>query len=102
MNRADYARMVEQCSRQVDAMQPGPERDALIEKTRQYQSYAKMQKLGRVEGATTTRLICSGPVSGEQLGTDGDELQVGRGSTKWLCSTKFMGSEDAAQRSRPR
>jgi hypothetical protein len=43
MNQADYARMAEQCSRQADAMPPGTERDALIEKTRQYQSYAKMQ-----------------------------------------------------------
>jgi hypothetical protein len=42
MNPADYARMAEECSRQADAMQPSRERDALIEKARQYASYAKM------------------------------------------------------------
>jgi hypothetical protein len=42
MNPADYARMAEECSRQADAMRPGPERDALIERARQYRSYAKM------------------------------------------------------------
>jgi hypothetical protein len=42
MNPADYARMAEECSRQPDAMQPSRERDALMEKARQYASYAKM------------------------------------------------------------
>jgi hypothetical protein len=42
MNPADYARMAEECSRQADAMSPGLERDALMEKARQYRSYAKM------------------------------------------------------------
>jgi hypothetical protein len=42
MNPADYARMAEECARQADAMPPGPERDALMEKIRQYRSYAKM------------------------------------------------------------
>ena len=42
MNSADYARMVEECSRQAETMRPGPERDALLEKVRQYRSYAKM------------------------------------------------------------
>jgi hypothetical protein len=42
MNPADHAGMAEECSRQADAMQPGPERDALIERARQYRSYAKM------------------------------------------------------------
>jgi hypothetical protein len=42
MNPADYARMAGECSRQADAMRPSPERDALMEKARQYVSYAKM------------------------------------------------------------
>ena len=42
MNPADYARMAEECSRQADAMRPSRERDALMEKARQYASYAKM------------------------------------------------------------
>ena len=42
MKAADYARMAEECSRQADAMPPSPERDALIEKVRQYRSYAKV------------------------------------------------------------
>jgi hypothetical protein len=42
MKAADYARMAEECSQQADAMPPCPERDALIEKVRQYRSYAKM------------------------------------------------------------
>ena len=42
MKATDYARMAEECSRQADAMPPSPERDALIEKVRQYRSYAKM------------------------------------------------------------
>jgi hypothetical protein len=42
MKAADYARMAEECSRQADVMPPSPERDALIEKARQYRSYAKM------------------------------------------------------------
>jgi hypothetical protein len=42
MNPADYARMADECSRQADAMRPGPERDALMEKARLYRSYAKM------------------------------------------------------------
>jgi hypothetical protein len=32
MKPADYARMAEECSRQADAMRPGTERDALMEK----------------------------------------------------------------------
>ena len=43
MKAADYARMAEECSRQADAMLPGVERDALIEKARQYRSYAKIE-----------------------------------------------------------
>ena len=43
MKAADYARMAEECSRQGDAMPPGVERDALIEKARQYRSYAKIE-----------------------------------------------------------
>jgi hypothetical protein len=43
MKAADYARMAEECSRQADAMPPGVERDALIEKARQYRSYAKIE-----------------------------------------------------------
>jgi hypothetical protein len=42
MGPADYARMAEECARQADAMRPGPERDALKEKARQYRSYARM------------------------------------------------------------
>ena len=42
MKPADYARMAEECSRQADAMRPGTERDALMEKARLYRSYAKM------------------------------------------------------------
>jgi len=42
MKQTDYARMAEQCSRQADVMQPGQERDTLMEKVRQYRSYAKM------------------------------------------------------------
>ena len=42
MNPADYARIAEECSRQADAMRLGPERDALMEKARQYRSYAKV------------------------------------------------------------
>jgi hypothetical protein len=36
-------RLAENYSLQADAMQPGPERDALITKARQYQSSAKME-----------------------------------------------------------
>jgi hypothetical protein len=43
MKPADYARMAEECSRQADVMRPGPERDAQMEKARQYWSYAKME-----------------------------------------------------------
>jgi hypothetical protein len=43
MKSTDYARMAEECSRQADSMQPGPERDILMEKVRQYRSYAKME-----------------------------------------------------------
>ncbi|MBR1151651.1 hypothetical protein [Bradyrhizobium sp. JYMT SZCCT0428] len=42
MKAADYARMAEECSRQADALPPSPELDVLIEKARQYRSYAKM------------------------------------------------------------
>lgn len=42
MKPADYARMAEECSRQADAMRPGTERDALMEKARLYRSYARM------------------------------------------------------------
>jgi len=42
VNPADYARMAEECSRQADAMRPGTERDALMEKARLYRSYARM------------------------------------------------------------
>jgi hypothetical protein len=42
MKPADYARMAKECLRQADVMWPGPERDALMEKVRQYRSYAKM------------------------------------------------------------
>jgi hypothetical protein len=42
MNPADYARMAEEWSRRADAMPPGPDRDALMDKARQYRSYAKM------------------------------------------------------------
>jgi hypothetical protein len=38
MNPAEYARMAEE----ADAMRPSRERDALMEKARQYASYAKM------------------------------------------------------------
>ena len=44
MKAADYARMAEECSRQAErGMLPGVERDALIEKARQYRSYAKIE-----------------------------------------------------------
>jgi hypothetical protein len=43
MKQSDYARLAENYSLQADAMQPGPERDALITKARQYQSSAKME-----------------------------------------------------------
>jgi hypothetical protein len=43
MKAADYARMAEECSRQADEMPPGVERDALLEKARQYRSYAKIE-----------------------------------------------------------
>lgn len=42
VNPADYARMAEECSRQADAMRPGTERDALMEKARLYRSYARL------------------------------------------------------------
>jgi hypothetical protein len=42
MNPADYARMAEECSRQADAMRPSRERDALMEKARQYASVARL------------------------------------------------------------
>jgi hypothetical protein len=42
MKQTDYARMAEECLRQADVMRPGPERDTLLEKVRQYRSYAKM------------------------------------------------------------
>jgi hypothetical protein len=32
MKQRDYERLAEQCSAQADAMQPGPERDALLER----------------------------------------------------------------------
>jgi hypothetical protein len=43
MKRRDYERLAEQSSVQADAMRPGPERDALLAKARQYRSYAKME-----------------------------------------------------------
>jgi hypothetical protein len=43
MKQLDYARLAEDCSKQADAMQPGPERDALIAKAKQYRSSAKME-----------------------------------------------------------
>jgi hypothetical protein len=43
MRQRDYERLAEQCSVQADVMQPGPERDALLIKARQYRSYAKME-----------------------------------------------------------
>jgi hypothetical protein len=43
MKQLDYARLAEDCSRQADVMKPGPERDALIAKAKQYRSYAKME-----------------------------------------------------------
>jgi hypothetical protein len=43
MKQVDYERMAEQCALQADAMQPGPERDAMIAKAKQYRSYAKME-----------------------------------------------------------
>jgi hypothetical protein len=43
MKQRDYERLAEQCSAQADAMQPGPERDALLAKARQYRSDAKME-----------------------------------------------------------
>jgi hypothetical protein len=42
MNPDDYARMAEDYLLQADAMKPGPERDALIAKARQYKSYANV------------------------------------------------------------
>jgi hypothetical protein len=42
MKPDDYARMVEKCLLQADAMKPGPERDALISKAKQYSSYANV------------------------------------------------------------
>jgi hypothetical protein len=49
MKAADYARMAEVCSRQADVMPPSPERDALIEKARQYRSL----------DASTAAILCS-------------------------------------------
>jgi hypothetical protein len=43
MKQLDYARLAEDCSKQADAMKPGPARDALIAKAKQYRSYAKME-----------------------------------------------------------
>jgi hypothetical protein len=43
MRQCDYERLAEQCSAEADAMPPGPERDALLAKARQYRSYAKME-----------------------------------------------------------
>jgi hypothetical protein len=43
MKQRDYERLAEQCSAQANAMQPGPERDDLIKKARQYRIYAKME-----------------------------------------------------------
>jgi hypothetical protein len=40
MKPDDYARMVEDYLVQAAAMKPGPERDALIAKAKQYSSYA--------------------------------------------------------------
>jgi hypothetical protein len=43
MKQRDYERLAEQCSAQADAMQPGPERDALLARAKQYRTYAKME-----------------------------------------------------------
>jgi hypothetical protein len=43
MKQLDYARLAEDCSKQADAMKPGPARDALIAKAKQYRSCAKME-----------------------------------------------------------
>ena len=40
MKPDDYARMVAEL--QAEAMKPGPERDALIAKAKQYRSYANL------------------------------------------------------------
>ena len=42
MKPDDYARMAEDYLLQSDAMKPGPERDALIAKARQYRSYGNL------------------------------------------------------------
>jgi hypothetical protein len=43
MKQRDYERLAEQCSAQANAMRPGPERDAILAKARQYRSYARME-----------------------------------------------------------
>ena len=43
MRQRDYERVAKQCAAQADAMKPGPERDALLAKARQYRSYANME-----------------------------------------------------------
>jgi hypothetical protein len=43
MKQLDYARLADDSSKQADALKPGPERDALINKAKQYRSYAKME-----------------------------------------------------------
>jgi hypothetical protein len=35
MKQLDYARLADDCSKQADAMKPGPERDALIAKAKE-------------------------------------------------------------------
>jgi hypothetical protein len=42
MKPDDYARMVADYLLQAEAMKPGPERDALIAKAKQYRSYANL------------------------------------------------------------
>jgi hypothetical protein len=51
MKAADYARMAEECLRQADAMRPGPERDALMQKVRRQNG-----QLGRLSGVAATQL----------------------------------------------
>jgi len=43
MRQRDCERVAKQCAAQAEAMKPGPERDALLAKARQYRSYAKME-----------------------------------------------------------
>ena len=59
MKQLDYARLAEDCSKQADAMQPGPERDALIAKAKTVSVVCENGKLDR-RGFSRLRLTRNG------------------------------------------